>query len=142
MVNKKSKGPKAKGPKAPAKKQQVSSLAAERGGGSLPSLKILTILDSLPAINSKEPAKELTQQTPQERVALVRPLWETLDQAERINLLTIDLDSLRARAKQLAEAARQQAGEEGARVVVGYVQVGPGWPGPPAPAPGSVLLYA
>lgn len=55
--------------------------------------------------------KDLTQQSPQERVALVRPYWETLSHEERVKLLTIDLEGVRARAKQLAEAARQQAGE-------------------------------
>ncbi|GLC41576.1 hypothetical protein PLESTM_001216400 [Pleodorina starrii] len=54
---------------------------------------------------SKPPAKKPQQ----ERVTLVRPLWETLEQEERVKLLSIDLDSVRSRAKQLAEAARQQA---------------------------------
>ncbi|EFJ48600.1 hypothetical protein VOLCADRAFT_104654 [Volvox carteri f. nagariensis] len=79
MVNKKGKGAKTKGSKPPVKKPQ------------------------------QENTKDLTQQPPQERVALVRPLWETLDQEERVKLLSIGLDSVRARANQLAEAARQQA---------------------------------
>ncbi|GIL82776.1 hypothetical protein Vretimale_8343 [Volvox reticuliferus] len=79
MVNKKGKGAKTKGSKPSVKKPQ------------------------------QENTKDLTQQSPQERVTLVRPLWETLAQEERIKLLSIELDSVRARAKQLAEAARQQA---------------------------------
>ncbi|GLI67376.1 hypothetical protein VaNZ11_011557 [Volvox africanus] len=79
MVNKKGKGAKTKGSKPSVKKPQ------------------------------QENTKDLTQQSPQERVTLVRPLWETLTQEERIKLLSINLDSVRARAKQLAEAARQQA---------------------------------
>ncbi len=59
----------------------------------------------------QETAKEPTQQSPQDRVSLVRPLWETLAQDVRSELLTIDLDTVRARAKMLAEAARVQAGE-------------------------------
>lgn len=62
---------------------------------------------------SQEHNKDLTQQSPQERVALVRPFWETLGQEEREKLLSIDIESVRARAKQLAEAARQQAGKMG-----------------------------
>ncbi|GFR52505.1 hypothetical protein Agub_g15080 [Astrephomene gubernaculifera] len=79
MVNKKGKGAKAKGSKPPIKKPQQVTV------------------------------KDLTQQSPQERVALVRPLWETLQLDERAKLLSIDLEGVRARAKQLAEAARQQA---------------------------------
>ena len=52
---------------------------------------------------------------PAERVGLAGPFWDSLPQEERVKLLTLDLDSLRARAKQLAEAARQQAGEPGGR---------------------------
>lgn len=48
---------------------------------------------------------------PQERVNAVRPFWENLPQEERVKLLTIDVAMLRERAKQLNEAAKQQAGE-------------------------------
>ena len=55
----------------------------------------------------QEAGKDASQLLPQERVSAVKPLWEILPQTERVELLTVDLESLRARAKQLAEAARQ-----------------------------------
>ncbi len=41
----------------------------------------------------------------------VRPLWESLAQQDRVKMLTVELQTLRERAKQLNEATKQQAGE-------------------------------
>jgi hypothetical protein len=49
---------------------------------------------------------------PQERVAAVRPYWQQLPQEERASALTVDLATLRGRAKHLSERARAQAGEQ------------------------------
>ncbi|KXZ54862.1 hypothetical protein GPECTOR_4g934 [Gonium pectorale] len=73
---------------------------AAKGGKSKPPLK-------KPQQTRQEP--QAHQQTPQERVGLVRPLWETLGQDERVKLLTVELENVRGRAKQIAEAARKQA---------------------------------
>ncbi len=48
---------------------------------------------------------------PQDRVEAVRPFWSSQPQAERVNLLTVDIQTLLERAKMLTETARQQAGE-------------------------------
>ena len=50
------------------------------------------------------------QLPPQERVAAVRPFWETLTQEQRVQLLSIDLDDLQARAKDVAARQRKQDG--------------------------------
>jgi hypothetical protein len=42
----------------------------------------------------------------------VRPFWETLTQEERVQLLSISLDDLRVRAKDLTARMRKQAGVE------------------------------
>ena len=59
----------------------------------------------------QEDGREL-QLPPQERVAAVRPFWETLTQEQRVQLLSIDLQDLHARAKDVAARQRKQAGEE------------------------------
>ena len=51
------------------------------------------------------------QATPQERVAAVRPVWETLPHDERVQLLTVDLGALRAKARLVHESSKQQTGE-------------------------------
>ena len=48
--------------------------------------------------------------TPQERVAALRPFWEGLDQEERVKLLTLSLDDVRARAELIVERQKKQAG--------------------------------
>jgi hypothetical protein len=53
------------------------------------------------------------QLPPQERVAAVRPFWETLTQEQRVALLSIDLEELRGRAKDVAARQRRQAGARG-----------------------------
>lgn len=62
------------------------------------------------SVSSQEGSKE-PQLTPQERVDSVRTLWESLSQEERSQLLSVDLQTLKERAKQLADAVRHQAGE-------------------------------
>eukprot|EP00983_Pelagomonas_calceolata_P044195 1139200-Pelagomonas_calceolata.AAC.1 len=59
--------------------------------------------------------KQELQLLPNDRVEAVRPLWESLPQAEREKLLTIDLQLLRERAQQASELSKQQqAGAWGA----------------------------
>ena len=48
----------------------------------------------------------------QERVAAVKPYWETLSQEERVKLLTVSVDDLHQRAADLAERQRKQAGKD------------------------------
>ena len=48
---------------------------------------------------------------PQERVQAVRPYWETAEQEERHKLLTVTVEVLRERAKEIAIRQRKQAGE-------------------------------
>lgn len=50
------------------------------------------------------------QGPPQERISAVRPFWEALSQQERVDLLTLSLDELRPRAKEIADSRRKQAG--------------------------------
>mmetsp|Transcript_9701 Transcript_9701/g.26290 ORF Transcript_9701/g.26290 Transcript_9701/m.26290 type:complete len:665 (+) Transcript_9701:145-2139(+) len=52
--------------------------------------------------------KQELQLLPNDRVEAVRPLWESLPQAEREKLLTIDLQLLRERAQQASELSKQQ----------------------------------
>ena len=50
------------------------------------------------------------QVPPQERVDAVRPFWESLSQEDRVAMLTIDVEGLREKARDLTEQARQQQG--------------------------------
>ena len=47
-----------------------------------------------------------------DRVDRVRPLWESMGEDERRDMLTADLGTLRQRAKETSEKARAQAVEE------------------------------
>ncbi|BDA41097.1 probable inactive ubiquitin carboxyl-terminal hydrolase 54 at C-terminar half [Coccomyxa sp. Obi] len=53
---------------------------------------------------------------PQERVAAVRPFWETLTHEERVELLSITVDDLRARSKDVVARLRRQAAAEAAEL--------------------------
>lgn len=53
--------------------------------------------------------EELQHLPPQDHVAAVKPLWETLAQAQRDALLTVGLDDLRAHARARAAAAKKAA---------------------------------
>lgn len=46
----------------------------------------------------------------QERVAAVKPYWETLSQAARSKILTVSVTDLKLKAAELAERQRKQAG--------------------------------
>lgn len=62
--------------------------------------------------------------TPQEHVAAVKPLWETLDEAERLKLLTVPLDDLTTYAKEQAARAKAVADAEAAEALrLGHVIV-------------------
>ena len=50
------------------------------------------------------------QLPPQERVDAVRPLWESLSQKDRVAMLTIDVETLREKARELTDLAKQQGG--------------------------------
>lgn len=47
---------------------------------------------------------------PQERVTAVRPMWEQQGHSDRVELLTVELSSLKQQAQQQAEKARASAG--------------------------------
>ena len=47
----------------------------------------------------------------QERVAAVKPFWETLPQDERGKILSVNVAELRQKAAELAERLRKQAGD-------------------------------
>eukprot|EP00884_Botryococcus_braunii_P009363 jgi/Botrbrau1/18428/Bobra.0072s0020.2 len=52
------------------------------------------------------------QGPPQERIAAVRPFWASLPQEKRIEVLTLSLEDLRARAKEITDRQRKQAAAE------------------------------
>jgi hypothetical protein len=60
----------------------------------------------------KEEAKQdaAVQLNPQERVSAVQPMWEQRGHADRVDLLTVDLSSLKQQAQQQAEKQRASAG--------------------------------
>jgi hypothetical protein len=65
---------------------------------------------------------------PAERVAAVRPMWEQRPHSLRVELLTVDLDTLRQQAKAQADKQRATAGAHSR----GASSVGPrtaGWDG-------------
>ena len=64
----------------------------------------------LAALFVQNDAVREVQLTPQERVDAVRSMWEALPQEERVKLLSVEVEALRSRAKQLTEAMRQQQG--------------------------------
>ncbi len=56
-------------------------------------------------------AQDELQVLPQDRIAAVRPFWETLPKVERRQLLTLCIDDLRERAVLLTDRYQKQAGE-------------------------------
>jgi hypothetical protein len=54
--------------------------------------------------------EEMAGLPPQERIASVRPFWESLSQGDREALLTVPLDELRAYAERVVRRLRLQAG--------------------------------
>ena len=52
-----------------------------------------------------------TQVPPQERVAQVRPYWETLSHEQRVDLLTLDVEFLHQRAVEVTSRTQKQLGE-------------------------------
>ena len=60
---------------------------------------------------------------PQERVAAVRPFWETQGQEERQTLLTVSAEALTERANELAIRQRKQAGESGAAITTAFTSI-------------------
>jgi hypothetical protein len=59
----------------------------------------------------KEEAKDAAVLlNPAERVAAVRPMWEQRPHSERVELLTVDLDTLKQQAKAQADKQRAHAG--------------------------------
>jgi len=72
------------------------------------TVKVSVALNALSLV--QEDGREV-QLPPQERVAAVRPFWETLTQEQRVELLSISVDELRTRAKDVVARLRKQAGE-------------------------------
>lgn len=63
--------------------------------------------------NEQKPELQLL---PNDRVEVVRPLWESLPQHERVKLLTLDIQLLRDKAHHATELTKQQqAGAWGGR---------------------------
>jgi len=52
---------------------------------------------------------------PQDRVLAVRPFWETVPQEERVQLLSVSLEELAARAQELRARALKEQGAPGGR---------------------------
>ena len=50
------------------------------------------------------------QLPPQERVQAVRPFWETLTQEQRVQLLSLSLEDLRAKAADVTARLKRQSG--------------------------------
>lgn len=50
------------------------------------------------------------QLPPQERVQAVRPFWETLTQEERVQLLSLSIEELRAKACDVTARLKRQSG--------------------------------
>eukprot|EP00878_Enallax_costatus_P016312 GHUV01017110.1.p1 GENE.GHUV01017110.1~~GHUV01017110.1.p1 ORF type:complete len:287 (+),score=113.06 GHUV01017110.1:359-1219(+) len=95
MANKKAKPGKGKPGKAPGKKP------------------------NLPAKEEKQDAAALLN--PAERVAAVRPMWEQRQHDERVQLLTVDVDTLRQQAKAVSEKQRATAVVEPGVELADYV---------------------
>lgn len=49
--------------------------------------------------------------SPQERVAQVRPYWESLSHEQRVELLTLDIEFLHQRAVEVTSKTQKQLGE-------------------------------
>ena len=62
-----------------------------------------------PTSAQDEYGRELTT-PPQDRVAAVRPFWESLSDQHRAELLSVTLPELQERAKEIAVRQRKQAG--------------------------------
>lgn len=62
------------------------------------------------ALQKEEVKQDAGLLNPQERVSAVRPMWEQRSHADRVDLLTVDLSSLKQEAEQQAEKARATAG--------------------------------
>ena len=51
------------------------------------------------------------QLLPHERMSIVESWWESLSDAQRTELLSVDLSDLRLRAAKIADKAKKRAGE-------------------------------
>lgn len=61
-------------------------------------------------VQKEESKQDVGLLNPQERVSAVRPMWEQRSHADRVELLTVALSSLKQEAEQQAEKARATAG--------------------------------
>jgi hypothetical protein len=77
----------------------------------------------------KEEAKDAAVLlNPAERVAAVRPMWEQRPHSERVELLTVDLDTLKQQARAQADKQRAHAGaHSGGASSAGPRTVALGW---------------
>ena len=60
-------------------------------------------------VSQDEYGRELST-PPQDRVAAVRPFWESMSDQQRAELLSVTLPELQERAKEIAVRQRKQAG--------------------------------
>lgn len=67
-------------------------------------------------LQKEEVKQDVALLNPQERVSAVRPMWEQRGHADRVELLTVDLSSLKQEAEQQAEKARASAGTRGTKM--------------------------
>jgi hypothetical protein len=61
-------------------------------------------------LQKEEVKQDAALLNPQERVAAVRPMWEQRGHSDRVELLTVELSSLKQQAQQQADKARASAG--------------------------------
>lgn len=98
MAKKGGKASKGKGPSKPKPRKEGGGGGQGSGGQGSGASKGTSFLEELAGL------------PPQERIATVRPFWESLTQAEREELLSVPLEELRAYARKAAERLRKQAG--------------------------------
>lgn len=65
-----------------------------------------------PGVKSMQEEPREAQLPPQERVQAVRPFWETLTQEQRVQLLSLSIDELRAKAADVTARLKRQSGTE------------------------------
>ena len=61
-------------------------------------------------VTSTQEEPREAQLPPQERVQAVRPFWETLTQEQRVELLSLSIDELRAKAADVTARLKRQSG--------------------------------
>ncbi|KAK9858798.1 hypothetical protein WJX84_002839, partial [Apatococcus fuscideae] len=87
----------------------------KKGKSSSKSKSSKSSKDSKPKdLKQAQPTQDepTNQVPPQERVALVRPYWETLSHEQRVDLLTLDVEFLHQRAVEVTTKTQKQLAAE------------------------------